>query len=376
MRATIIPCIGAFAAAMWLVGCCATRHCDNAGKAVAKYQFHPATAKAALSARTGAPEERIDMLVLSGGGSHGAWGAGVLRGWRDNPRNLRPQKFRVVTGVSTGALLATYAFLGEPADDALLQDAYTNVVTSDIYRKKFLLFALFSDSLYSSKPLARRIEKYITLQTVDRVAKEGQEGRRLYVGTVNHDKESLAIWDLTEIAMDKSNPKRLDLYRQVVLASASIPIMVQPVEIDGNLYADGGARAQLFFEKGFFPTLRQMKAEGVPHPDLTIYIIVNGKLGLDPTNCVSDCLLQIAGRTLDMVLDAAEIGDLYQIKYLLDSEHYGHFRLCYIPMELPVTTSDVFDPSMMGALYRAGVKFGQTTDKWTDTIPKLDLSRY
>lgn len=360
----------------FLGGCCASRHCDGAGQAVAKYQFHAATAQKALAVQTGAPEEPIDILVLSGGGSHGAWGAGVLRGWRDNSQNPRPKKFRIVTGVSTGALLATYAFLGQPPDDELLREAYTNVVTSDIYHKKFLPFALFSDSLYSSRPLARRIEKYVTLEAVDRVAEAGQEGRRLYVGTVNHDKESLVIWDLTEIAMDKANPKRLELYRQVVLASASIPILVQPVMIDGNLYCDGGARSQLFFEKGFFPTLRQMKKQGVLHPNLTIYIIVNGKLGLAPTSCVSDCLPQIVSRTLDTLLDANEIGDLYRIKYVLDIMDYGHFRLCYIPQDMPVTSSSVFDPEMMSRLYNKGVEFGRTTAKWEDSIPEFDLRLY
>jgi predicted acylesterase/phospholipase RssA len=120
-------------------------------------------------------DEKVDILVLSGGGSHGEWGAGVLRGWSENPVYPRPKKFPVVTGVSTGALLATYAFLGEKADDDLLEEAYTTAKTSDIYKKKCLLLALFSDSLYNSKPLAKRISKYITSNTLDRVAMAGQK---------------------------------------------------------------------------------------------------------------------------------------------------------------------------------------------------------
>jgi len=346
-----------------LTGCCSTRHCEHAGETVAKYHFETNSFQRALQARAEAPEEKIDMLVLSGGGSHGAWGAGVLRGWRENTANPRPRKFPVVTGVSTGALLATYAFLGEPADDDLLEEAYTTAQTSDIYKRKFILFALFSDSIYNSKPLSKRIEKYITPQTLDRVALRAQEGRRLYVGTVNHDTGRLVIWDLTAIAMDKANPKRLELYRQVVLASASIPILVQPVKIDGNLYADGGARAQLFFEKGFFPAFRTMKERQALHPNLTLHIIVNGKLGVDPT-CVSDCLKEIAMRTLDMLLDANAIGDLYHMEYVLRLNRYGHFALSYIPPDVPVTTSDVFDPKMMRDLYEAGRLFG------------LDLNRH
>jgi hypothetical protein len=367
--------LGACASVIALAGCCSTRHCDpDAGKAVAEYHFETNSFQQALQPRAEAPE-KVVMLVLSGGGSHGAWGAGVLRGWRENTTNPRPQKFPVVTGVSTGALLATYAFLGEPKDDDLLEEAYTTAKTSDIYKKKFILFALFSDSLYNSKPLAGRVKKYITQEAVDRVAAEGKTGRKLYVGTVNHDTGSLVIWDLTKIAMNTSNPNRLDLYQKVVLASASIPIMVQPVKIDGNLYADGGARAQLFFEKKFFPAFEKMKNEKTLHPNLTLHIIVNGKLGLEQ-ECVNDCLKDIAMRTLGELLDANAIGDLYRMEYVLKQNRYGHFALSWIPRETDVTSSDVFDPAMMRKLYDAGRLFGRTTDKWADTIPPLDLSRH
>jgi hypothetical protein len=356
-----------------LAGCCTARHPVNPGAMVEKYHFETNSFQQALL-RPG-PAENVDMLILSGGGSHGAWGAGVLRGWRANAAHPRPKKFAVVTGVSTGALLATYAFLGEPADDDLLENAYTTARTSDIYKKKCIVSALFSDSLYNSKPLAKRIKKFISPETVDRVAQAGQEGRRLYVGTVSHDRGSLVIWDLTALAMDKANPHRVDLYRQVVLASASIPILVQPVQIDGELYADGGARAQLFFEKRFFPAFQKMKEAQRLHPNLTLHVIVNGKLGLERTN-VNDCLKEIALRTVDMLLDANEIGDLYHIEYVLKLNHYGHFALSWIPTEVPVTSSEEFDPAMMRKLYEAGRNFGESTAKWPDMIPDLDLNRH
>ncbi|HTL59560.1 MAG TPA: patatin-like phospholipase family protein [Candidatus Limnocylindrales bacterium] len=355
-------------------GCCSTRHCENAGHAVTNYQFHASSVREIMEARSLSTETNIEMLVLSGGGSHGAWGAGVLRGWRQNPQNPRPGKFRVVTGVSTGALLATYAFLGDYGDDQLLEQAYTTVKTKDIYRKKFLLFALFSDALYSSRPLKHTIAKYISEDTLRRVAKAGrEENRRVYVGTVNHDSGKLIIWDLTAIAMDTTNPKRLDLYRQVVLASASIPILVSPVNIDGNLYADGGARAQLFFEKDFFQTFRHIKemeeAGGARHPDLTFHIIINGKMGPDPNAaCVKDCLSGIAKSTLDMLLDANETGNLYQIEHVRNRIGFGKMWYAPIPKDFEVTPSDEFVPEKMKALYQAGVEFGQA-GKWTNHLP-------
>ena len=356
-----------------LAGCSTPRHCQHAGQAVAKYHFQTNKVQEIL----GAEAENIDMLILSGGGSHGAWGAGVLRGWRDNPQNPRPKKFRIVTGVSTGALIATFAFLGEPMDDELLERAYTTLKTSDIYRKKFLLTALFSDSLNSSSPLRHTIKKFISQETVDRVARAGrEENRRLFVGTVNHDTGKLVIWDLTAIAMDATNKNRLELYRKVVFASASIPILVPPVEIDGNLYADGGARAQLFFERRFLPAFRDMRKRHEERPartpNLTFHVIVNGKLGLE-TNCVSDCLLGLTTRTLEMLLDANEFGDLYHLKYVLKLIGFGQFRLSYIPPDFEITSSEVFEPEKMGKLFRKGVEFGKTTAKWGDQIPDPDF---
>jgi len=352
---------------MSLAGCCTSRHCTGAGQAVTKYHFQPASVRAAFEARGEPKSQPVDILVLSGGGSHGAWGAGVLHGWRENAEHPRPRKFQVVTGVSTGALLATHAFLGEPEDDALLQEAYTQVQTKDIYRVKFLPVALFSDSLKSSAPLKRRVARYITEDTIERVAQTGRnEHRRLYAGTVNYDNGKLVIWDLTAIAMDETNKNRLALYRQVVLASASIPILVPPVKIDGNLYADGGARAQLFFESGLLPNRRE-----VSHTNLTLYVIVNGKLGME-TNCVSDCLKDLTLRTLDMLLDANGIGDLYHIKYELDRIGFGRFRLSRIPRDFPVTSSAVFEPAAMRQLYDEGVRFGRQGN-WERQIPEVDL---
>jgi hypothetical protein len=281
----------------------------------------------------------------------------------------------VVTGVSTGALLATYAFLGEDADDATLERAYTTIQTKDVYRSKFLLFALFSDSLKSASPLARTIAKYIDTNTLSRVAEAGQAGRRLYVGTANLDTGRLVVWDLTRIAADESNANRLELYRKVVLASASIPIAVSPVEIDGNLYSDGGVRAQLFFDKHFIPSIRQLVKESrSAAPQLMIHVIVNGQLGV-PTNCVCDCLTDLSfkkgiiPRTLDMLLDANANGDLYRVDDLCQSIKAGR-RMCWIPADYQnLYSSDEFVPEEMKRLYETGETFGRTNDKWFDSIP-------
>jgi predicted acylesterase/phospholipase RssA len=369
MIATILP------------GCCTQRHCTAPSKTETEYSFDPQHRsedrqhlRDAFKFRPAEQPEQVNMLVLSGGGSHGAWGAGVLRGWRENPNKPRPT-FSVVTGVSTGALLATYAFLGTEADDAILERAYTTIQTSDIYRNRFLPFAIFSDSFKSSSPLAHTIANYVDTNTLSRVAQAAKSGRRLYVGTANLDTGKLVIWDLTRIAADETNPNRLDLYRKVVLASASIPIAVPPVDIDGNLYSDGGVRAQLFFDKHFAPAVQDLvKASGLAGEQLMVHVIVNGQIGLQ-TNCVCDCLTDLSltkgilPRTLDMLLDANANGDLYRVDDLCRSIHAGR-RMCWIPLDYPnLYSSYDFVPGDMKRLYETGRTFGRTNDKWYDTIP-------
>jgi Patatin-like phospholipase len=367
---TLTPLVAAVVAAA-LSGCCTSRHCQPYNETELRYSFAPTALQMALGQGTG---KYSDILVLSGGGSRGAWGAGVLRGWRENANKPRPT-FRLVTGVSTGALLATYAFLGQPEDDDLLERAYTTIRTKNIYHDKFLPFALFSDSIKSSKPLKRTIAKYITTNTLNRVAAAWKAGRELCVGTANLDTGRLVIWDLTKIAADVTNPQRLELYREVVYASASVPIAVPPVNISGTLYCDGGVRAQLFFMKHFLPAARDSKGGRRPSAQpLRVHVIVNGQLGVQ-TNCVCDHLTDsslkkgILPRTLEMLLDANANGDLYRVDDVC-KELGARCRMCWIPSDYPqLSSSEEFDPAQMRKLYEAGRDFGRTNSVWETTIP-------
>jgi Patatin-like phospholipase len=167
------------------------------------------------------------ILVLSGGAAHGAFGAGVLNGWH---RTGEVPKWDVVTGISTGALLATCAFLGTDEDYGLLYTNYTQVKTSDIIRPKWLgikpLAAIFASSLYSSTPLKHRIGHQITDDKIKQVAKAAAEGQSLFVGTVDLASGNFYIWDMTKLAQeaDRTGSRALfDKYREILRASASIP---------------------------------------------------------------------------------------------------------------------------------------------------------
>ena len=181
----------------------------------------------------------LNLLSLSGGGQNGAFGAGVLVGWRESGR--RPQ-FDVVGGVSTGALLATHAFLGTPADDAVLERMYTGVTKGDIYKDRGVFSLLAgADSLADTAPLHALLVKYITPETLQRVAAAYDDHRLLFIGTTNIDYGQTWIWNMSLIA----KAGNVDLYRKVLLASASFPIVFPPVEIDGHLFVDGAARSNL-----------------------------------------------------------------------------------------------------------------------------------
>jgi predicted acylesterase/phospholipase RssA len=165
----------------------------------------------------------VDILALSGGGADGAFGAGLLCGWTEH--GDRPQ-FKFVTGISTGSLIAPFAFLG-PEYDQRLKEVYTTISTKNIYRVRNLLKLLRSDSIADTWPLAELAAKSMDDDMLRAIAIEHQKGRRLFVGTTNLDAQRLTIWDMGAIA-SVGTPEAYKLFRQILLASASIPVMFPP----------------------------------------------------------------------------------------------------------------------------------------------------
>ena len=190
----------------------------------------------------------FNILALSGGGANGAFGAGILCGW--SAADTRPA-FKIVTGISTGALIAPFAFLGADYDQ-ILKQVYTSVETKDIVKFRFFTYTRRGvDSLADSSPLQGLIEKYVTDDAIRSVALAHQTGRRLYIGTTDLDANRLTIWNMGVIA-SIDRPEAFDLFRKILLASASIPIIFPPVyipvEVEGEIYeemhVDGGVSRQ------------------------------------------------------------------------------------------------------------------------------------
>ena len=297
----------------------------------------------------------LNMLSLSGGGQNGAFGAGFLIGWRESGR--RPQ-FDLVGGVSTGALLATHAFLGTPADDAILEEMYTQITSADIYSNRGIFSLLSADSLKDTAPLRALIAKYVTAETLKRVAAAYDENRLLAVGTTNIDYGQTWVWNMTLIA----KAGELELYRDVLLASASFPIVFPPVEIDGHLFVDGAARSNL--------VIPGMGGQRKPNPPLygpgNLYLIDNGKV-TQPPQALIRALGPVAATTISVMMEQS-------MQTALTRSYFGTRMLGYtfnmvgIPDDVNVGNDPLaFDPVQMRAAFDAGRALGAQDDPWQST---------
>ena len=256
-----------------------------------------------------------NFLAISGGGDNGAFGAGLLNGW--TAAGTRPE-FKGVTGVSTGALTAPFAFLG-PKYDPALTTVFTTVSKDDIFKKRGLIKGgLFGDSMADTAPLARLIERHVDRPMLDAIAAEYAKGRLLLVGTADLDALEPVIWNMTAIAASK-DPRALDLFRRILRASASIPGAFPPVmidvEVDGvrhqEMHVDGGTIAQVFL---YPPSLEigALSAEQGAQRKRTLYIIRNARLDPDWAS-VERRTMSIAARAISSLTQTQGIGDLYRI---------------------------------------------------------------
>ncbi|MFA5114986.1 MAG: patatin-like phospholipase family protein [Candidatus Omnitrophota bacterium] len=316
------------------------------------------------------------VLAISGGAANGAYGAGLLSGWSQH--GTRPV-FKVVTGISTGAITAPYAFLGSDYDEKL-KEIYTRYSTKDIMRVRFPRIRIpFSDSIGTTQPLERLIEKYFDAAVLKEIAVEYNKGRRLYVGTTNLDAQRLVIWDMGKIA-SMGDERALKLFRKIILASASVPVAFPPVflyvEANGKMYdemhVDGGISKQVFFLydvlEGFDKALKERGIDAFRNK-YAIYIIRNGYV--EPFyKGVQDKLLAIAERTVDAMTNAQGIGDLYQI-YVFTKDGKGDFNLAYIPASHVPKAKELFDQVEMRELFELGSKEGLEGYHWKKSPPGM-----
>lgn len=323
------------------------------------------------SLKAGGKRPVVNFLALSGGGSDGAFGAGVLCGWTE--AGNRPS-FDLVTGVSTGALTAPFAFLG-PKYDPALKHVFTQSNTQDIAVLKPVRGLIGGDALASNAPLARIVAHYVDEAFLAEVAAEHRKGRRLLIGTTNLDAERPVIWNMGEIAISE-RPGALDLFRKVLLSSAAIPAVFPPgfikVAADGAVYeemhVDGGATREVFLVPSQFMA-KKIDAQLGIDPVRRTYIIRNGRVS-PQYKPVEARTLSIAGRAVSSLIKSQGVGDLNSL-YLFAKRNGIDYNLAYIPGDFPDTSTQAFDPVYMTKLFDVGFDLARSGYPWQKTPPQF-----
>jgi len=311
-----------------------------------------------------------NFLALSGGGDDGAFGAGLLVGW--SKQGSRPA-FNLVTGISTGALIAPFAYLGKEYDP-VLQEVYTNINPKDVYIERGILSGIFSDGLADSTPLYQLISKYVDANFLKKIAFEyNANGRWLLIGTTNIDAGIPVAWNMGKIATI-GTPEALELFRRIMLASASIPGAFSPVMfdflVDGQafqeMHVDGGASTQVFL----YPSAAAQRANDLGlkrRLNRQAYIIRNSRL--DPRWSETERrTISVAGRAIAQLIQTQGIGDLYRIYAMTKMDQVG-FNLAYIGSDFNEPHKEEFDTKYMNALFQYGYEHAVKGYAWSKYPP-------
>ena len=313
------------------------------------------------------------FLGVSGGSDNGAFGAGLLVGWSD--AGTRPE-FKLVTGISTGALIAPFAFLGSKYDPQL-RAVYTDVKPADIYEERSILNAVFNDAFADTSPLYGIISRYVNDDMLAAIAQAYGEGRLLLIGTTNLDEGRPVIWNIGAIAAS-GKPGAIDLIRKILLASASIPGGFPPVlidvEVDGQRYqemhVDGGATVQMFLYPPSIGLRIDLKKEYAR--ERHAYLIRNARL--DPEwASVDRQLLPIAGRAISTMIYYSGYNDALRI-YATSRRDGVDYNLAYIGADFTVEHKVSFDQPYMRALFDYAYQKARAGYPWSKAPPILLIS--
>jgi hypothetical protein len=329
---------------------------------------------AALAARGAgrrAPAARATLLAVSGGGDDGAFGAGLLTGWTRT--GTRPQ-FDLVTGVSTGALTAPFAFLGPDWDDAL-RSVYTEITLRDIAEPRSLIAAITHDGMADTTPLFRTISRHLDERMLAGIAAAHGDGRRLFVATTDLDAEAPVIWNIGAIAAS-GDPRALDLIRRLLLASAAIPGAFPPVMIDvwadgrpyQEMHVDGGAIAQAFLYPAALGAARRAElADGRRVAPVDAFVIRNARLTGRP-GLADRRTIDIAGRAIETMLTSSGVNDVNRM--FLNAERDAiDFHLAYIGRDFAVPWVSPFEQGYMRALFAYGEERALRGTAWSRRPP-------
>ncbi|MBR0828163.1 patatin-like phospholipase family protein [Bradyrhizobium manausense] len=305
-------------------------------------------------------------LALSGGGADGAYGVGVLNGWTAS--GTRPT-FSIVSGVSTGGLIAPFAFLGPQYDDTL-REVYTSGVAESLLEDPSIMRVLFGSGLFGNTRLRELVARYVGPEILAQVARENAKGRRLLVVTTDLDTQRTAIWDMGKIAAIGS-PEALHLFRDVMAASASIPLVFPPILIEAEgqgrrfqeMHVDGGVTAPVLT----LPDALLFHGRLPENSRLSIYILVNKKIERT-FELVPNGTINVASRSLSSITQSQTRSVIFSTYDFAKRNRLG-FHLSYIEREYPSPASQGFDTAYMRALYQYGYEKAASGRAWSSELP-------
>lgn len=316
----------------------------------------------------------VNYLAVSGGADDGAFGAGLLAGWSETGK--RPT-FDVVTGISAGALIAPFAFLGR-SYDRQLRAMWLNYTSEDLYRDVALAGLLGGPALADSSPLAELIASQVDHEMLNAVAGEYRKGRLLLIGTTNLDTQRMAVWNMGEIAAS-GHPRALELFRQVLLASTAVPGLFPPVRINVDaagsereeMHVDGGVSAQVFLlpVNVSFRDLDKLQPSPARH---RIFVIRNAKLA-PAYKAVQASALPISERSLSTLIFNQSLADVQRI-YLQALRDGADYNLAAIPSAFSYARQNPFDQQYMRTLFQLGFDQARRGDPWMKTPPGLPVN--
>jgi predicted acylesterase/phospholipase RssA len=306
-------------------------------------------------------------LALSGGGADGAYGAGLLNGWTD--AGTRPS-FSIVSGVSTGALIAPFAFLG-PRYDPTLREFYTSGIAESLLDSPNPFNAIFGSGLFGNTRLRELVAQYINADFMAAVADEHAKGRMLFVVTTNLDSQRAVIWNMGRIASLRSM-EALNLFRDVVAASASLPAIFPPMLVNAEsngvrfqeMHVDGGVTAPVLTLPEAYLLRNAAWGKSL---DLQLYILMNNKI--EPEfQVVPNRTLEIAARSSSTLVKAQTKSILYSTYDAARRNKYG-FNLTYIESDRPPSPSAGFDTAYMRDLFQYGYDRARSGHAWSKSPP-------
>jgi hypothetical protein len=319
----------------------------------------------------------IDILIISGGGDWGAFGAGFLKGWQKVPAGhpLAKPAFDAVTGVSTGTLIAPFAFLGdEPSTDQIV-NLYRNPEPDWVRQRGFLYFLPDNISFAEVPGLEREMRKYITVDMLRRIAKAGADGRLLAVNTTNLDEATSRVFDLVAEAQRAADTGQVDRVHSIMLASAGIPGAFPFRIIDDELYVDGGVTGNIIYggriaEEDSLPALWQKAYPNLPIPKIRYWVIFNNQFRPIPQVTAPNWPAVIS-RSLETSTRAATatavrhlfaMAEISRLKRKADVE----VRVVSIPPDWSPPVPGVFIKETMNNLADLGEKMGANPANWRD----------